>query len=145
MYYYLKEIIFFILKFQQDQLYFVTTGNLSPGTELVKNASVNFQRHSKDIQDRTFVETFKVFPTPVTCLLSFSCFYIPMNTINNENPTLITVLQDIQILPGHSYFTQTFNFNSFRMSPRTFKSCPDIQLQLILNVSPDIQILPGHS
>ena len=127
MYYYLKEIIFFILKFQQDQLYFVTTGNLSPGTELVKNASVNFQRHSKDIQDWTFVETFKVFPTPVTCLLSFSCFYIPMNTINNENPTLITVSPDIQILPGHSYFARTFSF------------------YLNLDVCPDIQILPGHS
>ena len=110
MYYYLKEIIFFILKFQQDQLYFVTTGNLSPGTELVKNASVNFQRHSKDIQDRTFVETFKVFPEPVTCLLSFSCFYIPMNTINNENSTLITVSPDIQILPGNSNLARTFRF-----------------------------------
>ena len=29
-------------------------------------------------------------------------------------------------MPGHSYFARTFNFNSFQMSPWTFKSCPDI-------------------
>ena len=32
-------------------------------TKHVIYALVNFQRHSKDIQDWTFVETFKVFPT----------------------------------------------------------------------------------
>ena len=108
-------------------------------------ASVNFQRHSKDIQEQTFVETFNFFPTPVACLVPFSCFYIPMNTINNENSTLITVSPDIQILPRHSYFARTFNFNSFRMSPRTFKSCPDIHILPRHSTLTHFECLPGHS
>ena len=108
-------------------------------------ASVNFQRHSKDIQDQTFVETFNFFPTPVACLVSFSCFYIPMNTINNENSTLILVSTDIQILPGHSYFARTFNFNSFQMSPRTFKSCPDIHILPRLSTLTHFKCLPERS
>ena len=102
-------------------------------------ASVNFQRHSKDIQEQTFVETFNFFPTPVACLVSFSCFYIPMNTINNENSTLITVSPDIQILPRHSYFARTFGFYLIWMSARTFKSCPDIRVFI------ESECLPGHS